>query len=77
MNYGVFCVGLGLFFGIWACIEAESVIGRIFIATTMICIFFLPVIWRRLAAYSLSYIAWALFGIGCYIFIKVRGVGIR
>ncbi len=77
MNYGVFCVGLGLFFGIWACIEAESVKGRIFIITTMLCIFFLPVIWHRLAAYSLSYIAWAILGIGCYIFIKLRGVGIR
>ncbi len=77
MNYGVICVGLGLFFGIWACIEAESVKGRVFIVTTMVCIFFLPVVWRRSTAFSLSYIAWAIFGIGCYIFIKLRGIGIR
>ncbi len=77
MNYGAIGVAIGLFFGIWAFIEAESVKGRILIIIAMLCIFFLPVVWRRPTAFSLSYIAWAVFGIGCYIFVKIRGVGIR
>jgi len=77
LNYVAIAVGLGLLFGIWAFIEAESIKGRVFIVTTMVCLFFLPVVWRRLAAFHVSYIGWALFGIGCYIFIKLRGVGIR
>jgi hypothetical protein len=77
INYGAICVGVGLLLGIWAFIEAESVEGRVFIVTTMVCLFFLPVLWRRSAAFIVSYIGWAVFGIGCYIFIKLRGVGIR
>jgi hypothetical protein len=77
MNYAAICVGIGLLLGIWALIEAESVKGRVFIVTTMICLFFLPVLWRRSAAFIVSYTGWAVFGIGCYLFIKLRGVGIR
>lgn len=77
INYGAIGVGIGLLLGIWAFIEAESIKGRVFIVTTMICLFFLPVLWRRSAAFIASYIGWAVFGIGCYIFIKLRGVGIR
>ena len=77
INYGAICVGIGLLLGIWAFIKAESVKGRVFIVTTMICLFFMPVLWRCSAAFIASYIGWAVFGIGCYMFIKLRGVGIR
>jgi hypothetical protein len=76
INYAAIGVGIGLLLGIWAFIEAESVKGRVFIVTTMICLFFLPVLWRRSAAFIASYAGWAVFGIGCYIFIKLHGVGI-
>jgi len=77
INYGAIAVGIGLLLGLWAFIETDSVKGRIFIATTIVCLFFLPVLWHRSAASIVSYTGWAVFGIGCYLFIKLRGVGIR
>jgi len=77
INYAAIGVGIGLLLGIWAFIEADSVKGRVFIVTTMVCLFFLPVLWHRPAAFIASYAGWAVFGIGCFMFIKLRGVGIR
>ncbi|MGA2361161.1 MAG: hypothetical protein ABSG73_01755 [Candidatus Aminicenantales bacterium] len=77
INYGAIGVGIGLLLGVWAFIEAESVGGRIFIAATMACLFFLPVVWRRSTASFVSYLGWPVFGIGCFIFIKLRGVNLR
>jgi hypothetical protein len=62
--------------GIWAFIEADTVKGRAFIVITMITIFILPVIWRSPAGGMVSFICWIVFGLGCYIFLKWRGVGI-
>lgn len=77
INYGAIAVGIGLLLGLWAFIETDSFKGRIFIATAIVCLFFLPVLWQRSAASIVSYAGWAVFGIGCYLFIKLRGVGIR
>jgi hypothetical protein len=77
INYGAIGVGIGLLLGVWAFIETESVGGRIFIAATIICLFFLPIVWRRSTASFFSYIGWSVFGIGCLIFIKLRGVNLR
>jgi hypothetical protein len=77
INYGAIGVGVGLLLGVWAFIQAESAGGRIFIAATMAGLFFLPIVWRRSAASFISYLGWSVFGIGCLIFIKLRGVNIR
>jgi len=70
INYAAIAVGIGLLLGIWAFVDAESVGGRIFIAATMACLFFLPILWRRSTASLVSYIGW-------FIFIKLRGVNLR
>jgi hypothetical protein len=75
--YQLIGIGIGFLLGIWAIILAETVKARAFISMTMILIFFLPVVWRRPLSGLLSFIGWIVFGIGCFIFIKWRGVGIR
>jgi hypothetical protein len=75
--YGAIGVGIGLILGVWALVEAESAGGRVLIAALMVAIFFLPVIWRGPGGQIVRLVGWVLFGIGCYIFIKVRGVPIR
>jgi len=74
--YQAIGIGLGFLLGIWAFIEADTFKGRVFIAATMITIFFLPVVWRHPAGGIVSFICWIVFGLGCYIFLKWRGVGI-
>ena len=74
--YQLIGIGLGLLFGIGAFIEAESIRGRVFIATAMAAVFLLPIVWQSEAASLISFICWVVFGLGCYIFSKYRGVGI-
>lgn len=74
--YQAIGIGLGFLLGVWAFIEADMIAGRVFIASTMIVIFLLPVVWRSGASNFISFICWIVFGAGCYIFLKYRGVGV-
>jgi hypothetical protein len=75
--YGAIGIGLAILLGVWAFIEADSVKGRVFIAATMVVIFSLPVVWQSAAASLISLIGWVVFGLGCYIFLRYRGAGVR
>jgi hypothetical protein len=75
--YQAIGIGIGFLVGIWAIMVAESTRGRVFIAAIMAGIFFMPAVWRRSIAHLISFLAWVVFGISCYIFIKLRGVRIR
>jgi hypothetical protein len=75
--YQLIGIGFGFLLGIWAFVVADTVKGRVFIAATMIVIFFLPVIWRSSAASLVSFVGWIIYGIGCYLFLRFRGVGLR
>ena len=75
--YHLIGIGIGFLLGIWAFIVAETAKERVFISIIMIIIFFLPVVWHDPASKLISSIGWVVFGIGCYIFIKWQGVGIR
>jgi len=74
--YGLIGIGIGFLLGIWAFIVADSVRGRVFIGATMIVIFFLPGVWRSSASEVVSLLCWIIFGVGCFIFLKLKGIGI-
>jgi hypothetical protein len=69
-------IGVGLLLGIWALVQADTVKGRVFIASAMAVIFLIPVVWQSASAGLISFICWIVFGLGCYIFLKYRGVGV-
>jgi hypothetical protein len=75
--YDAIGIGVGLILGVWALIEAETAGGRVFIAALMLAIFLLPVVWRGPGGHITRLVAWAVFGIGCYVFIKLRGAPVR
>ncbi|HYA48160.1 MAG TPA: hypothetical protein VEG35_00555 [Burkholderiales bacterium] len=75
--YAAIGIGIGIILGVWALVQAESARGRILIVTLMVVIFFLPAVWRGSGGYLARFVAWIVFGIGCYIFIKLRGVLVR
>ena len=74
--YQAIGIGLGFLLGIWAFIVADSVKERVFIGSAMAAIFLLPVVWQSAAAGLISFICWIVFGVGCYILLKYRGVGV-
>jgi hypothetical protein len=55
---------------------AETAKSRITILGIMVTIFFLPVVWRHKSASLVSLICWIIFGISCYLYIKLQRVGI-
>ena len=74
--YQAIGIGLAFLMGVWAFIEADTAGGRTFIAATMIALFLLPAVWRSKAGSLVSFILWMVFAVGCYIFLKLRGVGV-
>jgi hypothetical protein len=74
--YQAIGIGIGFLLGIWAFIVADSVRGRVFIVSAMAAVFLLPVVWQTAAVSLISFICWVIFGLGCYIFLKYRGVGV-
>ena len=77
LPYEAIGIGVGVILGVWALLQAETAAGRVLVIALMIAIFFLPVVWSGRGGHIARLIAWMLFGIGCYIFIKVRGVPLR
>jgi hypothetical protein len=75
--YGAIAIGIALLLGVWAVIEAETTTGRVLIISVLIVLFILPALWRGAAGRLAQIVGSAVFGIGCYIFIKLKGVGIR
>ncbi len=75
--YAAIGICVALVFGIWALIEAESNRGRIFVVVCLIIFLLLPVFWRTGAGRLAQLVGGMIFGIGCYIFIRWRGYGIR
>ena len=68
-------IRIGVLLGIIAFLAAESVRGRILIITAMILLFLLPSVWPHSTARFISFFAWIVFGLGCYVFVKYRGFG--
>lgn len=66
-----------VFLGIWAFIIAESEGGRVFIVAAVLVLFLLPRVTHSPTLGFLSSIGKILFGIGCYLYLKWRGVSIR
>jgi len=77
MPYQAVGIGVAFLIGIWAIIVAETAKGRILIAAIMASIFSLPVVWPSAIFHFISFIAWIVFGISCYLFIKLRGVTVK
>jgi hypothetical protein len=68
--------GLGFLLGVWAFIVADSVGGRIFIVAAMIIIFLIRVVWSSFTGMIVTFLGWMIFAVSCYIFLKLRGVGL-
>jgi hypothetical protein len=75
--YGAIGIGVGIILGVLAFVEAGSAGGRTLIAALVVAIFLLPVVWRGPGGQIARLVAWAVFGIGCYVFIKLRGAPVR
>ena len=77
LPYDAVGIGIAVILGVWALLQAESTGGRLLIAGLMVAIFFLPAVWPGPGGHLARLVGWIVFGAGCYIFIKLRGVPVR
>jgi hypothetical protein len=75
--YTAIGIGIAVILGIWAFFEAESDRGRLVIAAVMIILFLLPVLRLSGVGRFVQLIGAVVFGLGCYLFLRSRGTGIR
>jgi hypothetical protein len=75
--YASIGIGIAVILGVWAFLVAETFKERAFLAGIPAAVFLTGVIFRSLAGQLISLVGWVLYGLGCIIFLRYNGVGIR
>jgi hypothetical protein len=75
--YSAIGIGIAVIFGIWAFIVAETVKERAWIAGAAVLIFLAGAVFRSRTGQLVALIGWVIYGIGCVIFLRINGVGVR
>jgi hypothetical protein len=70
-------IGIAVIFGVWAFLVAETIEERAVIAGIPCVVFLIPVIFPTPIGRLISMIGWMIYGIGCIIYLRYNGVGIR
>jgi hypothetical protein len=75
--YAAIGTGIAVIIGVWAFLVADTVKERAVIAGIPIVVFLIPVFFRTPAGWLISTIGWVVYGLGCIIYLRFKGVGIR
>lgn len=75
--YSAIGIGIAVLFGVWAFIVAETVRERAVIAGVAILVFLVGSGFRSVTGQLVALIGWVLYGIGCIIFLRLNGMGVR
>jgi len=75
--YAAIGTGIAVILGVWAFLVAETIKERAIIAGVPILVFLVGSLVSSLAVQLIALIGWILYGIGCIIFLRLNGVGVR
>jgi hypothetical protein len=75
--YTAIGIAVAVIFGIWAFIVAETVKERAVIAVIPVVVFLIPSLFPSPAGRLISLIGWMVYGIGCIIYLRLNGAGVR
>jgi hypothetical protein len=75
--YTAIGIGVAALFGIWAFIVAETVKERGIIAGIPTLAFLIPVLFPSRIGRLISLVGWMLYGVGCIIYLRLNGIGVR
>jgi hypothetical protein len=75
--YTAIGIGIAVIFGIWAFIVAETVKERAVIAGVAVLVFLVGSAFRSMLGQLVALIGWVVYGIGCIIFLRLNGMGVR
>lgn len=75
--YSAIGIGIAVLLGIWAFVIADAARQRAAIAGFAVLIFLFGALLRSTAGQVVSLVGWVVYGIGCLIFLRLNGVGVR
>lgn len=75
--YSAIGIGIAVIFGVWAFIVAETAKEKAVIAGIAILIFLAGAILRSRIGQLIGLIGWVLYGVGCIIYLRLNGMGVR
>ncbi len=75
--YTAIGIGVAVIFGVWAFIVAETVKERGIIAGIPALVFLIPVLFPSRIGRLISLVGWMLYGVGCIIYLRLNGIGVR
>jgi hypothetical protein len=75
--YTAIGIGVAVIFGVWAFIVAETVKERGLIAGIPALVFLIPVLFPSRIGRLISLVGWMLYGVGCIIYLRLNGIGVR
>jgi hypothetical protein len=75
--YSAIGIGIAVIFGVWAFIVAETVKERSVIAGGGLLVLLVGSAFRSAIGQLVALIGWVVYGIGCIIFLRLNGMGIR
>ena len=75
--YSAIGIGIAVIFGVWAFIVAETVKERAVIAGAALLVVLVGSVFRSRAGQLAALIGWIVYGVGCIIDLRLKGMEIR
>jgi len=72
--YAAIGLGVAAIVGIWAFLVAETIGERIVIGGIPVVAYSIPMIVRSPAGQVISLVCWVVYGLGCIIYLRFKGV---
>jgi hypothetical protein len=75
--YAAIGIGIAVLLGVWAFLIAETAKERLIIIGVPLLVFLIPVVFRSRTGSLISLLGFMIYGLGCLIYLRFNGVGIR
>lgn len=75
--YAAIGMGVAILLGVWAFIVAETERARAVIVGIPVVVFLVRLIFPSAAGRLVSLIGWMFYGLGCIIYLRLNGIGVR
>ena len=70
-------IGIAIILGVWAFLVAEDDRERALLAGIPVVVFLIRLIFPSPAGRLISLLRWMLYGLGCIIYLRYRGIAVR
>ncbi len=75
--YAAIGIGIAVILGVWSFLVAETIKERALILGMPILVSLIPIFLRSRTGHSISLVGFTIYGLGCVIYLRYNGIGIR